>query len=404
MNRRAAVTLIEVLMAIVILGLGLMALLSLFLLGAAQMAQALKDQRAAECAGIAGAQFRTVWKQACDVDANSPRKFWDSSADTPRSPQRFIMALDDPNLDDSTLVPPLVSSAAEGPNLNKPNPQLPDMIPRPVTGQAAAAPSYPVFLDPIGWQQPWANPSQRWWLPRLQQPTNNGNKLGAIPRRPLYVRDPTAPNPWVQLGPGGPVGSPFTSFQRLLSQVTLLDDVSFNYNGTPDLDNNPSTLNDSSKLPVERQGRYSWAFLVRRPRNDDGNRAQANVSVVVYSGRSVDVPTNEAAYLANVVQTSPGVLDPTQITLTYAAGSKPAVRSGGWVLDATLFDANGNVAPLGDFYRVVNVDDGAAGQVTMELQTPLTTGPAQRVIVVLDNVVEVFPKGECRPDSLPSPF
>jgi len=88
----------------------------------------------------------------------------------------------------------------------------------------------------------------------------------------------------------------------------------------------------------------------------------------------------------------------------YAAGSKPALRLGRWVLDATLFDDNGNVSPLGYFYRVVNVDDSVASQVTMELQTPLTAGPAQRIIIVLDNVVEVFPKGESRPDSLPSPF
>ncbi len=45
MNRRPGVTLIEVLAAIFITGVGLMALLTLFPLGALSMAQAVKDDR-----------------------------------------------------------------------------------------------------------------------------------------------------------------------------------------------------------------------------------------------------------------------------------------------------------------------------------------------------------------------
>src|SRR5436305_12045109 len=101
---RRAVTLTEVLIAIFLMGIGLMAILSLFPLGAAQMAQALKDQRAAECAANAASFIRSVWKQACEVDAaansGSARMFWNSTANQPRSPQRFVMALDDPNFND----------------------------------------------------------------------------------------------------------------------------------------------------------------------------------------------------------------------------------------------------------------------------------------------------------------
>jgi hypothetical protein len=342
------------------------------------------------------------------------------------------MALDDPNYDDTTLA--TVGSATEGPNLvppaispnySPPPAGIGNMDRRPVThqasaaGQLAATPSYPVFVDPIGWQGNAANRAQQLWLAGafpIQLPTNNGNRLGLIPRRPLYVPDPVRPgHPWVQLGPTGPAGSSLREVQRILSQFTLVDDLSFNYDGTPDLDNDPSTgaAVDGAKaaaLPVQRQGRYSWAYLVRRLHNDDSNRARASVSVVVYSGRSVDVPSNEAAYLGAIVQTSPGVYDLKQVTLTYA--SKPTVRRGGWVLDATLFDASGNVYPQGFFYRVVNVDDSVPGQVTLELQTPLRATatwamPAEtatRVIVVLDNVVEVFQKEDVEPNSVSSPY
>ena len=60
MNRRNAVTLTEVLIAIFVLSIGLMALLSLFPLGAAQMAQALKDQRTAE----ASLSPESIWRHS----------------------------------------------------------------------------------------------------------------------------------------------------------------------------------------------------------------------------------------------------------------------------------------------------------------------------------------------------
>ena len=68
---RRAVTLTEVLIAIFLMGIGLMAILSLFPLGASQMAQALKDQRCAEAATNADALSRIIWKQTCDADTNS---------------------------------------------------------------------------------------------------------------------------------------------------------------------------------------------------------------------------------------------------------------------------------------------------------------------------------------------
>jgi hypothetical protein len=91
------------------------------------------------------------------------------------------------------------------------------------------------------------------------------------------------------------------------------------------------------------------------------------------------------------------------------------------VLDATIFDNRGVPNPQGFFYRVVNVDDSVPNQVQLELQTPLNfrgstrltanAATEPRVIVVLENVIEVFTKGvisnvsppaDARPDDLQS--
>jgi hypothetical protein len=59
-NRRAGVTLIEVLIAIFVMALGLLALLTLFPLGALSMAQAIKYDRAAQAAANAAATMKAM--------------------------------------------------------------------------------------------------------------------------------------------------------------------------------------------------------------------------------------------------------------------------------------------------------------------------------------------------------
>src|SRR5262245_57590124 len=69
MPQRTAPTLVEVLISIFIMALGLMALLTLFPLGAVQMARAIQDDRAATLANNSAAYFRWYWKKLIEADS-----------------------------------------------------------------------------------------------------------------------------------------------------------------------------------------------------------------------------------------------------------------------------------------------------------------------------------------------
>ena len=164
--------------------------------------------------------------------------------------------------------------------------------------------------------------------------------------------------------------------------------------------------------PVERQGRYSWAFLFRRANN--ANRTAADITTILYSGRSLDVASLETPYVGTVQfpTVSPGVAPTTKsLTLAYGSGPKPALRRGNWILDATMTDASGNPDPQGIFYRVVNVDDSTAGALTLELQTPIVgksdtavTQTTTRTFVVMEKVIEVFTKKDVSNVAPPMPY
>src|SRR5208282_5511833 len=103
MNRRG-ITLTEVLVAIFVTGLGLIALMTLFPLGALNMAQAIKDDRTAQAAANANANLRMWWRS----------QLW--SASTGHNP-----------------------SQTNPPQTNAPDVWAPPM-----------GPGYPVYLDPVG--------------------------------------------------------------------------------------------------------------------------------------------------------------------------------------------------------------------------------------------------------------
>jgi type II secretory pathway pseudopilin PulG len=456
MNRRTATTLTEVLVAIFIMGIGLMAILSLFPLGAAQMAQALKDQRSAEAAANASALARVIWKQACDVDslefgAPNPSRpaFRESTTPKlyPRSIQRFVYAMDDPLFNDKAGSPPDYPKSYPGPTVNIPpvtgfpptfpgfvlpinavpntpgndSTGTPYMFPMPLTGPDADRSSYPVLVDMFGWAaNSSVSPTRQYWVGQaLPQPPHN--KVGLIPRRPLFAKDPANPAAnadWAQLGLGS-----FASTQRIMKQFSLTDDMTFTDDGRPaDSGGNPAAVSGGA---IERQGRYSWAYLFKRVRNSS-QRTQADISIIVYSGRSIDVPTDENSFYA-LSQPGSRLTDARTLRLAYAAGNKPALRRGQWVLDATIFQSDGSLSPQGRFYRVVNVEESqfptttadnlplptGSPTLSLEVQTPIAIGPDPnpstgvqnpRIFVVMSNVVEVFTIGEVSQTKSPRLF
>jgi hypothetical protein len=152
---------------------------------------------------------------------------------------------------------------------------------------------------------------------------------------------------------------------------------------------------------IEREGRYSWAYLLRRPNFDDAN--VVTVSVVVYSGRSQAV-LGETTYYVDWVAGTNSVKVYWQPNNTPPV-DKPAVKPGNWVLDATVLTKPTNNPyapdPHGFFYRVVGVTESYDPGVNqpfllLELQTPIKRGnpvAGQGILVVMDNVAEVFEKG-----------
>lgn len=224
----------------------------------------------------------------------------------------------------------------------------PEMV---VTPGGYEGPSYPVFVDPIGVQAV------------RNQPL--GELLGlspGIPRRSVSFIQNT---------------------QQALRWFSLHDDIQFDQDGLP----------SSPGGQVQRSTRYTWSLLFRRPRANYPSMVE--MAVVVYSSRPLFVGGGEPAY-------GPVTFDPasTSVLVTWdpsTGQTRPPVRKGGWVLDATVLNAAGQPDPRGYFYRVVNVIDvasaGGLSAVQLELETPPRVRTEQGVLVVLEYVTQVFDEG-----------
>jgi hypothetical protein len=279
--------LLEVLVALFIMGIGMLTLLTLFPLGALSMAKALQSDRAA-----AAAQLAAEYAVAMDLafDANVAPAF--SAA-----PPGFAGAPDD-----------------------------------------GSGPSWPVFVDAFGAAVNFA--------PLGSSPLSPGITRVA----PAYASTPPLAGRW----------------------FTLPDDLTFAPDATP------------AGGAVQRGGRYTWAYLLRRPRANAPS--VVDLTVVVYAGRDTQAGTGEAVYAASGVKGSSGLL------LSYAAAQgKPGLRRSAWLLDMTLNPATKRTQA--DFYRVVNVGE-QAGALALEVDPPLAEDVSS--VVVLDNAIEVFHRGMTR--------
>lgn len=318
MNRRSAVTLIEVLVSIFIMGVGLLALLTLFPLGALTMDQAIRADRA-------GAAARNAYGIVAAKNIRRDSDFYNPNK-TP-----VVDAFTDPNPPGLRTTWPII-------------PRQPG---------AYAGVTYPIYVDPWGVL---------------------GN-AGAVP-----------------LGAASAVGSPgiprrtvsfVNGVQQALKWFSLLDDLEFDDNG----------LAKASGGAIQRSNRYTWALLLRRVRAPE--REWTEMAVIVYHGRPLEVPVTEPAYAPVTFDTNSNSVF---LEWNPATQERPAIRKGGWVLDATVLDAAGQPAPHGYFYRVVGVADAparTAGMLAMEveLQDRPRKGTTRGVLVVMENVTEVFDEG-----------
>jgi hypothetical protein len=363
MNRRPAVTLLEAIMAIFVMAIGLLALLTLFPLGAIQMAQSLKDQRTAEAS----------------INATSQWKAFNLNNDT------------------SSIVLTIPAAQGGGTIFENPWPAATAApgVPNLTTGSYVGA-SYPVLVDPAC------------SAAGAQVVTTTTASLHAL-------------GPWLNTVGGVSVGIPRTTVSLLPSTTYggqtpqwaqrwfyLQDDIIYTDNGLPDL--TPGS--------VQREGRYSWAYMVRRP--SASAPPPLDVTIVVYSGRltgtnAVGTPYGETVYGDPGSPTTgtvywgyslaSGTADAYTVTINWAgAPTKPELRRGKWILDSRMIDPTQPPpapAPQGYFYRVVNVNEVSPTIMEIQVQQPLggplrgpngtagSTGP----LVVVDSVSEVFEKG-----------
>ena len=328
--RRSGVTLIEVLVAIFVASIGLLALLALFPVGALSMRQALKDSRCAQCSINGFALFKSM-------------KIGQDSALTSLTTDPFADGFALPN----------------------------------IYGQRPAAlpngPSYPVYIDPLG------------------ASIKSFNPLGTYNHLPLPTAIDIATNPYPRILRGGRELPAQWTFQIMNRWFSVLDDINFD----PLNPANPGQPCIALRGNFTRDPRYTFAYMVRRPYS--GNPTCFDVTIVVYAGRAINTTmgsTEEQAF--NQVSFTQGS---TMVKVPFS-GTQPAIKPGGWILDASMYDSNNgdNVSPQGYFYRVVDVINNGDSTLTLEFQTPARQSSNsanvahQGMLIVLDNVAEVFEK------------
>ena len=162
MKRRSGMSMAEVLVALFLMALGSIAILTMFPLGMFHMGQALKDDRTAQSAAQADAFMRTYWRITAVENGGGGEPFY--------------TALDYPD-----SKPDLGPAPTPTPPKNVPPPNtLPNIY-----GQTG--PSYPVFVDPMGYAPIWSQNTlaHQYWV---------GNQFYA--RRSLNLNlQPTGPSP-----------------------------------------------------------------------------------------------------------------------------------------------------------------------------------------------------------------
>lgn len=427
--RRTGVSLTEALVAVFILTLGLLALLSLIPLGVSYMAQAAKDWRTGGVANSTDSLARMWWKdvwldpQRDSVEPDDRTVMGNPGSTPPFAPpypgrEHALLALDNP--DALWFPPPPIGTYNPGARQGTGQP-----IPTsgyPVVPSSFNGASYALYIDPIGFNARNGRPDQ-WWV--------GGVPTLAVPRRSIaavnFVLPPT--NPAVPESVyGRPVQAPGivqpNMTRSALRLFGMLDDMTFKISPDPNAGAGTGAVGgpDLSTGFVQRAGRYNCSWLIQR--DDNSNRSQAKLTVVVYENRSPDNPPNEIV-APNPVVANPDPHHPTSfVDVNMGANGRPPLRKGGWVmlvshpfLPAVSGMPAGALQPVADFYRVIGINDDAAGPAggTFRLQfqssikplvnpsnnTPVTL-PYMAYVVFMDSVSEVFEESAMNPLYSPS--
>lgn len=339
--RRSAATLLEVLVAIFIMGIGLIALLVLFPLGALTMAQAIQRDRAAHAA-ISASAIANVKDVRRDLLVYNPTYF-----DLFRNPNR-----------------PAV------PALN-----LPAEPAVPFAGLLDAdleRKSYPLLIDPVGYRTAAGLPAQ-YSVGGLSSPTG-----------PLMLRRTNA--------------SFINGDTDVYRWFTVQDDIIFDKAGN-------AQVTGAGPL-IERDVRYSIAYLLQRPRT--ANPSVVDCSVIIYDSRPLGLSGNldlaEFPYDSGPTTTKLNFNPSTNVvTVNYAlmGVGAPPLRAGDWILDVSIVSDDRHAY----FYRVAGITDTGASM-EIEVQQSLRGFPAtgfsgpsiaypndRARLLFLEGVAEVFERG-----------
>ena len=379
MTRRPGLSLVEVLAAIFIMGIGLISLFTLFPYGGLKYAEAFKDDRTTQSANAAEMFMRTYWKERVLETPPLPQ------------PEPFVRpggagedAMDWPNAYPQGPGGRVPVAFAKPPipypyPFNTPEP-TPTLI---QPGQAQDDPSYPLFVDPMGWA---ARPNRvdQFWVAE--------GTGGLTPRRNLGDIQQWG------FGPNIP------TMNRLALRVcSLTDGLTY----APDGRGADATGAPAEALlnPVQRELRYNWLWVLQRTNNSE--RSLARMTIVVFDKRADQFAPNTA----EVVQARPTAAAVGNSTISWALGNEPpGLKKGQWLLDATttsdfymIPNPTGTGPPVrkyfslvrnAHFYRVVSVTPNAGtGQVDVELHVPLRP----------DSKTRRYPSGDPRSVNPPGP-
>jgi hypothetical protein len=332
MKRRLGATLVEVLVAIFVMGIGLLALLALFPVGALSMARAIKDSRAA----FAGANATSI---AVALDLRNERSH------LPNTLATGLFAYKNPDSLTSTIF----------------------------TNALVDGPSYAVYLDPTGYlSYPNAN-NYKMYLA--------GTQRGGIPRRSIAaVGTATAP----------------TNRTAAVRWCTLLDDLRFNTTGVPTATGNNAVRRDTTyscawlvrrpKHGVPSVVEMSVVVYANRPMSLNANLDPPEYE---YTGtwdptspRTVQLTWNAAQQAAPPIRAGGWILDATRVP-----ANGPPFRPG----HATFY----RVVSVGDSTVNANQQGTVELELERPIREfPANVQGVQTVhMIIIEGVIEVFEKG-----------